>query len=1476
MTEPEIRERYFVAIATSEYSGSFRNRNLPEVKQEVAEIRGWLVNEQLGDRRFKHVRGKLAENPSRNAIEAAFLKQRTRVNWQWNDAAVIYITGHGVDRPYGKDDLRNISSRHYLVLKNAKDEKDLNENGLVTTELFHWLADLDIEHLLVIVDACFAGKVTDELAGLAKKQWLVLPSAATGQRAQLRALTDAIGKIIADGKQYNIYDPYFRVGMFVRELNGILNPQGQSVEKIYKGDDHDEHVCLPNPAYQPGAWVETAATRRALALPKSALELHNRADGRPAAGDHPRWLFTGREELMRRLILAARTPGVTVVTGSAGCGKSTVLSRLVTLSDPGFRAGYADELNGVPDDMLPDPETVRLAVSARKMSNADLLAQMRHLLGAWSDKRASGNPVQAHFAALVEHIANEPGLFTIVIDALDEATEKSSLVKDVLAPLRRALPEEKLCLLIGVRSPGGDGVVGEVTADEEALANRVQAELGAERIAVDREPWWNPGDIDNFVRNILTHTAGSRYRGHADAITGISAAIREVAGTSYLMAQVAAQSLLGHGDIIAPDDPAWRATLDEGLPGVLRDDLQGSIPVLENRRRAVALLRAAAFARGNGLPWHSIWPKMATAVDAGDNASGTWGDPDVEWLLGSRLSAYLVTDRQDDLTVYRPLHDQLQKTLQYRWRELLAEPTARREEENVPPPEAAAEIEAVEERITSELSSLVIKRPSVAVDQPPPVYVRRHLAEHALAGGVLDTLPVPFLPYLDLARLRAAIGVYPGRGHLEENVPWLPVIRRVTHLWNWDHPASNAAAIEMWAALAGARLPQRRVGGSWRVLWAAGPPDNGSVLGRHDEQVWAAATADLSGTPVAVTGAKDGTVGTWNLSSGIPYREPVQMGGGAVNAVATARLPDGKTVAVAGCDDGTVRILDLRSGRVADDPLRGGTAKIVAVNAAALPGERVVVAAADEDGTIRTWDLTTRGPVGAALPTGKGLALGLATAKLGQQVLGLATGSDGGLQMWDLASGDPVGGRLPTPQHARRSSTNSDPGGRAIAAAVLDNKEIAITGYGDGLLLWDLRERRATGERLTGNDGTVRSLAVVQRENQVVAVTGGNVAAMSWDLAAGHPVGEPLTGHSGSVEAVAVIESADGTLAVSAGRDRTVRVWEIAGNRVAAAQPTAEQLKTVNAVATATWHGRPLAITGTGSFVQVRDLERGTLAVPPLTGHASAVVSVAAAELPDGEVLVVAGGWDGSILAWSVADGRLVGRAGYLHQGAIMSLATSWLPDGRVVVVTAGWQDGKVRVWDPYASAEACAPLQDRPGTIPTVVTATTADGRRLVVCGGSDGHVRIRDLHAHAGRASAPSWPSVDVDAGVPIASLAVTPPDGTLGLVVGGEDAGEGGTVRVLDMRDGTAIGAQWRAGRGAVTAVAAARLAGGRVAVFTGSMESLVRAWDISTGDAIGEALPTPGPVRAMSAYHAEPPSLLIGGAGAAVVQPQRDPR
>ena len=226
---------------------------------------------------------------------------------------------------------------------------------------------------------------------LAKDHWLILPSATKAQRARLGALTEAVRRFVDYGGKYNTHSPYLPVRAFVTAVNHEL-PTGQKVKHIYKGEgdgppgenDGDEHVCLPNPHFDPRhELVQTGPGRRELALRKAALELHNRIAGRLPTADEPGWLFTCRARLMKALVAAAGTPGATMVTGSVGSGKSTVLSRLVTLSDPQFRTQYADELRGVPEELTPAPEAVRVAISARKKPCLEIVILLcHHLLGS--------------------------------------------------------------------------------------------------------------------------------------------------------------------------------------------------------------------------------------------------------------------------------------------------------------------------------------------------------------------------------------------------------------------------------------------------------------------------------------------------------------------------------------------------------------------------------------------------------------------------------------------------------------------------------------------------------------------------------------------------------------------------------------------------------------------------------------------------------------------------------------------------------------------------------------------------------------------------------------------------------------------------------------------------------------------------------------------------------------------------------------
>ena len=795
-----IRRRQFVAIATTKFEDD-QYRELPEVADEVRLITSWLTDERLGVRRFTHVYEELAAGPSYEKIQARFMRPPRDERWNYSDAAVLYITGHGAI-----DDSRE-PNRHVLVL-NETYEAELGSTALATEQLLGWLDDRSIEYLLVIIDACFAGQVVEELTRWSKgpkDHWLILPSALKDQMAAPGALTKAIRHYLDTAEEFNTHAQYLTVGLFVDALNEQL-PPGQKIEKIYKGKrpergkdrdhDHERHVCLPNPAYQPrDELVLVTPALQALALPKELLSLHNRINGHLPSAKSPGWLFTGREQLMRDLISAAGTPGVTMITGSAGSGKSTALSRLVTLSDRDFRGQYEAELAGVPADLMPLPGSVDSALTARGKTNRQVVTQICHDLGILAHVGSWDDPVRANLEALSEYLAARKASapVTIVIDALDEAEYAADLVRSVLRPLLRE-HSERLCLLVGVRSLGGDNTAAEAHREpqEEPLRDLVAAELMARQIAADDDLRWSPRDFTTLVRNILSNTENSPYQ-NADrtAVDNVADVISSRAGRSYLVARVAAENAAARTEVLASDDPALLDDLKGGLLGVFRRDLQASFSSQHDWRRGVALLRALAFARGAGLPRHQVWTKVATAVDAGSD----YGDEAIKWLLESRLSAYLITDQQDDLTVYRLIHDELREILRYQWRELLR-PAPRAEGEEVPPRADESGIRAAEARIAEELLSQARVKATVAVNQSVAPYSRRHLAEHALDGGVLDEcVPLPFVPYLDLRRLRAAVVASPGRRQLEENIPWLPVIRQIAHLWDWNTPGAQCRCV---------------------------------------------------------------------------------------------------------------------------------------------------------------------------------------------------------------------------------------------------------------------------------------------------------------------------------------------------------------------------------------------------------------------------------------------------------------------------------------------------------------------------------------------------------------------------------------------------------------------------------------------------------------------------------------------------------
>jgi hypothetical protein len=631
----------------------------------VGTFANWLCSTELDDRyRFAWAHDALSANPTKAEIRQVF---EDGTPWNKRDAAVVFVTGHGLHE----------DGSHWLLLRQT-DIRQLARTALKTSELVAWLKETDIQHLMIIFDLCYAGAIEVDTIRFDKplpRNWIVLAATARNTPARTGALTECVRDFLDElasdiGERFH-HGPYLKIGDFIGEIQDRLRRHhGQDLTPLNPPQLSQTSVCLPHPRHLPQAESPVAVQRRDLALRPEDLDAHWGPRSRGvAASAETSWLFSGRAELMTQLIDAATgQPGAVVVTGGAGSGKSAALSRLVTLSDPAFTEAHAEHVDPIPDKLRPPLGAVDVAVLATGKVPHEILGQICDALRVEVPSSGSAPSVRTLREAWWAKLSNQTEPVTIVVDAVDESAYPRSLIDDVLAQLEppdRA--DRKVRLIVGIRSTSSPNATGSA-ADLAEVAERT---VRAQRLRVDQAPLWNQDDLRDYALEILATTPGSPYA-RDDRALEIANTIAAKAGTSFLIARIAATSLARRTEPIDPTDRVWLAALDAGVVGVFRDDLHTSVRDSEERLRFLQLLRAVAFAYGLGLPWHQIWPRVADAV--ADEPAHRFGDNDIAALLNSRLAGYLVTDTEDDTTVYRLFHDALRTALREDWRSILDSP----------------------------------------------------------------------------------------------------------------------------------------------------------------------------------------------------------------------------------------------------------------------------------------------------------------------------------------------------------------------------------------------------------------------------------------------------------------------------------------------------------------------------------------------------------------------------------------------------------------------------------------------------------------------------------------------------------------------------------------------------------------------------------------------------------------------------------
>ncbi|MEU9982297.1 WD40 repeat domain-containing protein [Streptomyces sp. NPDC050856] len=785
---------------------------------------------------------------------------------------------------------------------------------------------------------------------------------------------------------------------------------------------------------------------------------------------------------------------------------------------------------------------------------------------------------------------------------------------------------------------------------------------------------------------------------------------------------------------------------------------------------------------------------------------------------------------------------------------------------------------AVHAAVTAALAGLAGATP----DTPPPPYVRRHLAQHARLGGVLDDDHVPrgLLPWDTSGGVRGLLAAQDGHGPRA----WLDAWAVIEPYVRGADARSRLSSLHLThAALTYPRVPAARVpadatppGSRLTVLWSWWrPPANVLATVAHRVTSLAAVRTGPGGTLLA-TGDEEGGIELIDVSTGTPVGDRIAAHEGTVRCLTGVHRPAGGSRLVSGSTDGTVRIWDTATGSCVDRIARPGTVwtddvtghladdgslTVVSVNgegalthwtdsggARALPalepvskaavttvtgrdGEHLLVTAATtlsvrdpETGAVhRSWPLTTTVRALTALAPAGTFASGH---------------DDGTVTVWDTTGGPRAAHRLPEPV-------------TCLAALTIAGRPALAAAAGRAIALWDVEDREAPARWLTGHTGTVTALTSVPAGGRDALVSAGaDNTVRLWDHRA-LTAALPGPGHPPAPRPTPPPTAPAPATDTGTGADPHPEADPAAARARPRAGAGPGAVAAVTAAALATGDGGPplLAVGTADTGLELRDIDGGGHAGSlPTDGHA--VTALAWATRGRGRLLLWAGP-DHTIRCWDATTGTHLPAVLEGHHLPVRALAACTTHQGRSVALSGG-DDYRVRLWD----LDEPALLRDWRGHDLRIRAVAAAAGHRRdwLASAGSDGTVRLWDIEG------GPAGRPIRCRQGL-VNAIAVNarPADGLPPHLA---SAGDDGTVRLWDLLTGRPLGAPLTGHTASVDAVAAWSTEGLGSFVASASRDGTVRVWEAVSGRCALQ-LATAAPVHTLSAHPA------ASGGGPAVV-------
>jgi len=1243
----EVSRRRLLAAGT----GVFSSREIDDLKE--------VPNEIKAIQRVFHGLGFDLE-PKANDLDHANLLTRCsdfRNSAAAGDVLVAYYTSHGV-----RD-----HERFYLLTSDS-DLKDLDGTAVAAEDLARRLIKYSkARQVLIILDMCFAGAGLADIAKLAGSlaftagdldpELYVIAAAGIKQTAKQSAFAKALTAVLrnVDERLAGRAQPYLHVGSLVAEINASLEKAGRQRARWSCLNSLGECLALPNPNYRnnirPGLDLET----------QNAYEEHWIPKARSGEMGMAGWYFTGREEVLRQLVDWLGQPRsdckVRVVTGSAGTGKSALLARIVTLSDPRLRSEILGSgLAGISSATIPPEEVVNAALVVRRKLLDDVVLELANQLSLEATD-ASG---------LREAIANMSKKIVLIIDALDEADERQAIVDELLRPL---VEQPHVFLLLGSRP--------DPQAYNSQTENQVEAFAGVSvELDLDDPTYGKAEDVSEYLRRRLlaTEEPGRRtpYQKSPQQAEVIAKALAKRSDYSFLVARTVLPTLLSRPEALDVTLQGWEDELPSGFEEALEQFLQeldGSSLNGISITNARAILQALAFAEGEGLPWENIWATVASAI-----SKSPISDDHIRQVR-RHAASFIVEALENGRSVYRLFHERAAEVLRNRINQKDAHEAIVRElQEGIP-------------RI-SDLADL---------DWPQAdPYILSHLPAHAFKAGILGqfTSDQLFLAACDPARFQAALNYLPMdvttavyttayfnliKQSIEQRLAYLELAAR-------QLGANNLA--DVWQVRDLKRL--------WQVKWARWRPPTPHRKISLESEVAAIALWHINDRCVIFSASVEASstvhINAWDLATGQSFGSPVNwyIYYNYITALGTGTLMSRPVIICAGfikTGECIISVWDLVTGKEACSAIsisgisydeHKSWVKSVSISSI---DERPVIIICNQN--IYVWNPLDNSLIRSPL---KGVGIGapgqiewpsnspvcaVALASVNNKTVIASGGTDECIRVWDLETGQLC--YMPLLGH---KSTIND-----IAIVPYKGRVFMVTASSDCTIRkWDLADGRPIGEPIKGHEGKVNALALAFQDGRHMIISGSNDSTIRlWDLENGHAIGSPMQGHDGSVDTISVGQLGNQSFIISGSEDKTMRIWHIESGRISGA-PTQGHHGYINTLAIQSVDGKPVIITGSDDkTLRVWDLYTGGAIGTPLVGHEGPISKIATVSQKTSPI-IISGAWDHTIRSWDMLNGRAVGSPIDGHTDNITAIAIGYI--GEKPVIVSGSRDNSVRIWD--------------------------------------------------------------------------------------------------------------------------------------------------------------------------------------------------